>query len=182
MMRILLVCTGNICRSPIGEFLLRRYLEGTGISVASAGTHGLVNRPMDKFSNTILRQRGITETADFRSRRLTTPIAKSSDLILCFEQMQRRESIQLAPTMTRKTFAISHFVSILQHLTSTGQIRSTAPEERLSEILMQPLDPRLPTPNRNDIPDPFGQPFEVFADIAERIEDALHTIAQTIRG
>ena len=39
-MHIMFVCTGNICRSPMGELLLTRYLSGTTVQVSSAGTHG----------------------------------------------------------------------------------------------------------------------------------------------
>ena len=42
---ILVVCTGNICRSPIGERLLRKRLPG--VKVKSAGVHGLVKHPAD---------------------------------------------------------------------------------------------------------------------------------------
>ena len=41
-MHIMFVCTGNICRSPMGELLLTRYLSGTTVQVSSAGTHGLL--------------------------------------------------------------------------------------------------------------------------------------------
>lgn len=39
-MHIMFVCTGNICRSPMGELLLAKYLEDTSLTVSSAGTHG----------------------------------------------------------------------------------------------------------------------------------------------
>ena len=40
-MRIMFVCTGNICRSPMGELLMSHYLTGTTVQVSSAGTRGL---------------------------------------------------------------------------------------------------------------------------------------------
>ena len=46
-MHIMFVCTGNICRSPMGELLLTRYLSGTTVQVSSAGTHGLPMHQID---------------------------------------------------------------------------------------------------------------------------------------
>lgn len=40
-MHIMFVCTGNICRSPMGELLMTHYLNGTTVQVSSAGTRGL---------------------------------------------------------------------------------------------------------------------------------------------
>ena len=49
-MHIMFVCTGNICRSPMGELLLTRYLAGTTVQVSSAGTRGLPRCQMDPSS------------------------------------------------------------------------------------------------------------------------------------
>lgn len=49
-MHIMFVCTGNICRSPMGELLLTRYLDGTTVQVSSAGTRGLPRCQMDPSS------------------------------------------------------------------------------------------------------------------------------------
>lgn len=84
-MRIMFVCTGNICRSPMGELLLTRYLSGTTVQVSSAGTHGLPMHQIDPNSALLMESVGI-EPSGFRSRRLTQPMAKSADLILCFEK------------------------------------------------------------------------------------------------
>lgn len=53
-MHIMFVCTGNVCRSPMGELLMRRYLSGTSITVSSAGTHALVGHPIDPSSGRLM--------------------------------------------------------------------------------------------------------------------------------
>ena len=45
-MHIMFVCTGNICRSPMGELLMTHYLNGTTVQVSSAGTRGLPMHPI----------------------------------------------------------------------------------------------------------------------------------------
>lgn len=86
-MRVLFVCTGNICRSPIGELLFRMYTAGTSIEVDSAGTHSLVGHEIDGSSAALLTSAGIDSSA-FRSKQLTRQIAQGCDLILCFEEDQ----------------------------------------------------------------------------------------------
>lgn len=49
-MHIMFVCTGNICRSPMGELLLTKYLNGTTVRVSSAGTRGLPMHQIDPSS------------------------------------------------------------------------------------------------------------------------------------
>ena len=89
-MRIMFVCTGNICRSPMGELLMSHYLTGTTVQVSSAGTRGLPMHPIDPSSGRLMQSVGI-ESSGFRSRRLTRQMADEADLILCFEKQQRKE-------------------------------------------------------------------------------------------
>ena len=86
-MRIMFVCTGNVCRSPMAELLLRHYLRGSSIDVCSAGTRGLPGYPIDPSSARLMTSVGI-DPDTFHSRRLTKTMAESADLILCFERRQ----------------------------------------------------------------------------------------------
>ena len=70
--RVLVVCTGNICRSPMAEHLLRAGLAARGVEgveVSSAGTHGLVGEPVQQHASAVLTERGIDHSA-FAARRL----------------------------------------------------------------------------------------------------------------
>lgn len=102
-MHIMFVCTGNICRSPMGELLLTRYLDGTTVQVSSAGTRGLPRCQMDPSSARLMTSVNI-EPSGFRSRRLTRSMAESADLILCFEKEQRKDIV--APRQAR---SVIHF-------------------------------------------------------------------------
>jgi len=83
-MRVLFICTGNICRSPMGELLFRTYTQGTSLEVGSAGTHSLAGHSIDPSSKALMDAVGIN-SSQFRSTQLTQDIADNSDLILCFE-------------------------------------------------------------------------------------------------
>lgn len=81
--RIAVLCTGNICRSPIAEALLRAALPGK--TVFSAGTAAVVGAPADPHSVAVMAQRGI-DLGDHRAQQATQPLLEGADLILVLDQ------------------------------------------------------------------------------------------------
>lgn len=81
-MNILCVCTGNICRSPMMEFLLKQELPKHGITdaeVRSAGVHTMDDEPASAHAITVMQELGI-DIADHRSRQLNRDIASWADV------------------------------------------------------------------------------------------------------
>ncbi|WP_291473704.1 low molecular weight phosphatase family protein [Corynebacterium sp.] len=103
-MNILFVCTGNICRSPVAEHLLRD-LVGDGHTVSSAGIAGLTGYAMDPRSVEYLRLRGI-DGNDFTARRISRRILEEPDLIIGFEQDHVNECLALQPAAISGTFRL----------------------------------------------------------------------------
>lgn len=87
---VLVVCHGNICRSPFGAALLRRKLAGTngGVRVESAGLIGPA-RPCPAHAVVVAARRGVN-LSTHRSKLLVADLASSMDLILVMDPMQRR--------------------------------------------------------------------------------------------
>lgn len=83
--RILVVCTGNICRSPIGEGLLKAKLDGKGIEVYSAGIGALVGHGADDKALAVMTEHGYDISAH-RAQQATQPLLASSELILTMDQ------------------------------------------------------------------------------------------------
>lgn len=103
--RILIVCVGNICRSPIAEHLLREFLQGADIAVGSAGLSALVGHPIDSTALAILRQHGHSPHPH-RARQLTAELLHEANLVLVMEQSQIQSVIRLAPEARGKTFLL----------------------------------------------------------------------------
>ena len=149
-MHIMFVCTGNICRSPMGELLMTHYLNGTTVQVSSAGTRGLPMHPIDPSSGRLMQSVGI-ESSGFRSRRLTRQMADEADLILCFEKQQRKEIVTLAPAAVRYTFLLDDFANMCDYCARNNMIAGLTIQERLPEKHAQAPygNPRPhPLPNR----------------------------------
>lgn len=87
---VLVVCHGNICRSPFGAAVLRRKLAGTngGVRVESAGFIG-PDRPCPAQAVAVAARRGV-DLSTHRSKLLGADLASSTDLILVMDPMQRR--------------------------------------------------------------------------------------------
>jgi protein-tyrosine phosphatase len=103
--RILIVCVGNICRSPIAEHLLRESLQDTDIAVASAGLSALVNHPVDSTALAILRRHG-HQPHPHSARQLTAELVHEANLVLVMEHSQIQSVIRLAPEARGKTFLL----------------------------------------------------------------------------
>lgn len=85
---VLVLCHGNICRSPIAAALLRRELAPLGIAVQSAGLIGL-NRPAPAEAVTAAQRHSI-DLSTHRSRLVTADLARVADLIVVMDMTQRR--------------------------------------------------------------------------------------------
>jgi protein-tyrosine-phosphatase len=89
---VLFVCTGNTCRSPLAEALLRRLLSERrveGITVGSAGTGAWVGAPASEGSYLVALEDGVDLSAH-RARPLTPDLAASVDLILTMSRSHRQ--------------------------------------------------------------------------------------------
>jgi protein-tyrosine-phosphatase len=98
--RILVICTGNICRSPMAEGILRhlvaRHELNERVEVSSAGTWTSAGAPASTYAVDVARRSGIDISA-IRSRPLTRPILLDSDLVLTMEPTHLEEVLAQAP-------------------------------------------------------------------------------------
>lgn len=114
MFEILTVCTGNICRSPLAETLLRTRLAPYAPIVHSAGTQGLDSAPMTPEAQRLALDLGVAaEVADqHRSRYLTAAELRSPDLILAMSREHRRRIVEIAPGRLRSAFTVREFARL----------------------------------------------------------------------
>lgn len=108
--RILVVCTGNICRSPIGEYLLRSRLTDAGrnASIRSAGVGALIDEPAHDTAIAMMAARGI-DIAPHRAQQATQALCRWAELVLVMESHHREALSDIDPAVRGKTFLLGHW-------------------------------------------------------------------------
>jgi len=96
---VLVVCVGNICRSPLGARLLADALRDTDIIVSSAGIGALVGHGADATTAEIAQARGVSLEGHV-ARQFTADLGKAHDLILVMEPGHKREIARNAPELS----------------------------------------------------------------------------------
>jgi protein-tyrosine phosphatase len=205
--RILTVCTGNICRSPVAERLLQAGLDQVvpgGFQVSSAGTRALVGEPMQPISADIVRTFG-GNPEGFAARQLTPKILRGVDLVLTMTSGHRGEVLQLDASLLKRTFTIREFARMLDVLaqraaaaadggpTAVASSADAADDDaRLAAnaALWRGLPARaagvrhlsLPADSaENDIVDPYRRAPEVYREMEDQLAPAIVSILRHAR-
>ncbi len=90
--RVVFVCTGNTCRSPMAELILRHKLKEKKIrwwDVSSCGIHAEAGSGMSILSRMALKEIGI-DPGDFKSRQITQQILDKSTIVFCMTSSQKQ--------------------------------------------------------------------------------------------
>ncbi len=173
MTSILVICTGNICRSPIAEGLLRdalyrRFGDGSP-EVSSVGTSGLEGSRAMPESVRAAAEMGI-DIGDHVARRLTPVIADASDLLLCMAT-DHRDRLADGSDRDDRVFTLKELVRLLEVLPVPAP--GAGPETLNDRIAAANLARRrgaVPPSRDEDVADPLGQPLEAYRAIAWELE------------
>ena len=103
---ILVLCTGNICRSPIAERILRDFFPEKEID--SAGLGALVGKPADASAINVAEKNGIS-LQGHKGRQFTAEMGRRYQLILVMERMHLEQVSNIAPELRGKTMLLGHW-------------------------------------------------------------------------
>lgn len=167
--KVLFVCTANICRSPYME-LAARHLAGPGAEVefASAGTHGFADSAMDAEMAAVLAADG---TGSFRSRALTPDLVRDADLVLTAELRHRSFLLADDPAQVRKVFTLGQFAEI---------VRQADPALRGRALLEHAATHRGTADPALDVADPYRRGAEAARACATHLEDLLRVVVPAL--
>ena len=166
--RVLFVCIGNVCRSPVGERLLAARLPADRFAISSAGVGAMVGYAMSKYAAAELEGFGGSPKG-FAARQLTPEMIEEADLLLTATRDLRSAVLSDAPGALRRTFTILEFAA----LSAMGE--GSTPEE----LVRWAGAHRSAAGNvEQDVPDPFRRGSEAHAAAASAIHDAVQQIAK----
>jgi protein-tyrosine phosphatase len=175
--RILVVCLGNVCRSPLAERVLRKRFDGllgdraSSVEVSSAGVRALVGHPMDERTAAELVRLG-GHPDGFEATQITEVMVKDADLVLTASTALRSLVLAQAPRALRRTFTIREFATLV---TADGPGGSKDGLVACAASLRGHV-----TVNDSDIRDPFGQPRWVHRRVADLVDESCTTIAGAV--
>lgn len=171
--RVLFVCTANICRSAYAEVLSRHLLgEDDSVTVASGGIHGFVDHRIDEHMGAALAERGVDGSA-FRSRRLTLDMVDSADLVLTAETKHRQYLLDDRPAAFRRLFTLGQFEQVLAEQPDDLRGRD------LLDAASRGLKPARP---QDDVVDPYRRGPDAAAAAAEHIDRIVRPVLSRLRA
>jgi protein-tyrosine phosphatase len=185
---ILVVCTGNICRSPMAERMLVAELAalGTGgVAVSSAGTGAVVGADMEPEVRTILAERGL-DGAGFAARQLEPGHVRSADLVLTAAREHRGAVLAMDPRALRRSFTIREMARLsgLPDVVAAGADLAGAAGVRARVAAAASLrgSARPSRASDDDIADPYRKPIAAFEACADLMQPALSGVATMLAG
>lgn len=106
--KVLVVCVGNICRSPLGERLLQQ--AAPGLAVSSAGIAALVGKPADQTASDIAAGHGVSLEGHV-AKQFTESLGSQFDLILVMEPGHKREVAKVAPQLSGRVMLFDQWTN-----------------------------------------------------------------------
>jgi protein-tyrosine phosphatase len=181
-----MVCTGNICRSPVMERLLAARLDdrlgaagAARFEISSAGTWGMVGESIaPEAAETLISMGG--DPSDFAAREIAAEMIRDADLILTATRDHRRLVVTQEPRAAGRTLTVREFARLLAPVTPAdvdGRVSTDDPVERMTAIVALALAQRglvpLGDPVDDDIADPYRQDRSAYLRAASEIDTAL---------
>ncbi len=173
-MRVLFVCTANICRSPMAAALMSAELARHHVPalVLSAGLQE-GGRDVAEGSVHAVARRGL-DLSEHRSHRVNPNLLAGADLILTMEHWHVQEVVLLERDVWPRTFTLLEFV---RRASAVGPRREGEPLERWTARVHAGRRPQdLAGAWKDDIEDPYGRSDNTFRRTADELDRLIRQV------
>lgn len=183
-LRVITICTGNICRSPAAATLLGSAFPGV-VETSSAGIRAVEGSDIEPHIRELLASAGLFPPVH-RAHTATAPELDEADLILTMTVEQRGNVLELAPQLLRRTFTLKEFARVSADLVNDSTV-TWAPradeESRLYNLLQAAsrFRGRSSRQSDDDVDDPYRGTDEAYRKAFTEIRDAIGMISASLR-
>jgi protein-tyrosine-phosphatase len=185
MTSILVLCTGNVCRSPIAEGMLRDALQrrfgSQGVSVASAGTAGWEGSGAMPESVQAAAERGV-DIGGHVAQRLTPGMLQRSDLVLCMAGEHRDHVGAVFPEAAARAFTLKELARLTEE---EPPDHPQGPDVLVERVRAADAARRAGSggnPHDEDVVDPLGMSLESYRAIAWELEVWIERLVRGVFG
>ena len=180
---VLVVCTGNVCRSPIAEGLLRSAFEDrrgpNAPAVSSVGTMGWSGSPADPNSVEAAAERGI-DISSHRAREISDRDIDDATVVLGMSGEHARAVVSQHPGAASRTFTLKELVRLLEALPPAGPDTSMAERVVAADALR--ADGFAGNRYDEDVADPLGMALDSFRAVAWELHEWCARLADGLLG
>lgn len=188
MIKILMVCTGNICRSPFAERMLQHYFDAMApgdYEISSAGTLAMVKREINESAAQKILDLG-GDTSEFAARQLNLDMLQEAELVLTMTEEQRTTVVSMSPRMMKRVFTIREFSVILQLIEADSTDKFSEGTKHLASAhwatlrklaALRRFEANQILRGNLDVDDPYRQGEQAFTTMVEQLVPCLQTIA-----
>lgn len=188
-MKIVFVCTGNQCRSPVAEYVARSFANELAaqaktqgrqpadspspeLEFASAGTHAHRGTPMDPRALRFLAAEGINADG-FSSTRLNRAALAGADIVVGMDTAHVEHVLRIAPALLKKA-------ATLRQLAAWSTIDSVHFPEDIAHLRATRAGKEILDAHGLDIPDPVAENDDDFARISREVRDDVKALVTAI--
>lgn len=173
---ILVVCEGNICRSPMAALALQQSLGSIeGLETTSAGLRAVVGRGMDAAAEKQAVRLGI-DPSPHVARQLTESMIQASALILPMTLGQRQRILEMDPVAMRRTFTLKEFALVAEQAPDTDGEGVT-----FADLARWGSGARAKLSHYDlDVDDPYRRETAVHERVADEIDIATRQIIRRL--